>query len=111
VTGGPGHTVRLALHLGPEVDVRLVGGTAELCWPGDAGDEKAVLHLPEQLRWTAHRGETDPVLGWYSPRFGERVPATTLVGSGALEHSLELRTTLDFTPEQPQPTRGGPMNG
>ncbi len=98
VTGGAAHTLRLAFHLGPEVDVRLAGSAAELGWPGDDGDCTAVLQLPDQLDWTAHRGETDPVLGWYSPRFGERVPTTTLIGSGALEDSVELRTTLDFAP-------------
>jgi hypothetical protein len=98
VTGGTTHTLRLAFHLGPEVDVRLVGSAAELGWPSDAGDGSAVLHLPEQLSWTAHRGETDPILGWYSPRFGERVPTTTLLGSGVLESSVDLRTTLDFVP-------------
>ena len=71
---------------------------AELGWPGDDGGCTAVLQLPDQLDWTAHRGETDPVLGWYSPRFGERVPTTTLIGSGALEDSVELRTTFDFAP-------------
>ena len=96
VTGDDAHALRLAFHLGPEVEVELVGTTARLSWP--SGDGSAVLHLPEQLGWTAHRGETDPVLGWYSPRFGERVPTTTLVGAGVTEGSLELLTILDFVP-------------
>jgi hypothetical protein len=36
------------------------------------------------------------VLGWYSPRFGERVPTTTLVGSGSLDGELVLTTSLDL---------------
>ena len=98
VTGGDAHTLRLAFHLGPEVDVRLAGSTAELGWPGDDGECTAVLQLPDQLDWTAHHGEVAPILGWYSPRFGERVPTTTLIGSGALESSVELLTVLDFAP-------------
>ncbi|MGH3331182.1 MAG: alginate lyase family protein, partial [Nocardioidaceae bacterium] len=100
VTGGTEHTLRLAFHLGPEVTARLSGSVATLSWPshtgGDAGEVHADLHLPGRLRWTAHRGETDPVLGWYSPRFGERVPTTTLVGAGAFDGSLALRTILLF---------------
>ena len=90
-------------------------GVAELRWPGDAGDRTATLHLPGQLRWTAHRGETDPILGWYSPRFGERVPTTTLLGSGTVEGSLELLTTLDFAPDRESGPRitdlGGTAHG
>ena len=111
VTGGAAHTLRLAFHLGPEVDVRLAGSTAELGWPGDDGDSTAVLRLPDQLDWTAHCGETDPVLGWYSPRFGERVPTTTLIGSGALEDSVELRSTLDFVPDPRATTDGAVTDG
>lgn len=99
VVTGPGrHTVRLALHLGPDVDARLDGRRADLTWPGEAGATHAALRLPEQMEWTAHRGSTAPILGWYSPRFGRRVPTTTLLGVATLERSLQLRTDLDFPP-------------
>ncbi|MET0523279.1 MAG: alginate lyase family protein [Nocardioides sp.] len=90
--------VRLALHLGPRVGVRLDGTRAELSWDGPAGPVTALLDLPDVLTWRAHRGETDPVLGWYFPRFGQRVPITTLVGSGVVAGRLELRTSLAFAP-------------
>jgi hypothetical protein len=94
------HTLRLLLHLGPDVTVDLpadpADATAGLSWCGPTGEVAAALHLPHGLAWTAHRGETDPVLGWYSPRFGERVPTTTLVGEGEVHGRLELRTTLAF---------------
>jgi hypothetical protein len=55
------------------------------------------LSLPPELKWSAHRGETDPILGWYSPRFGVRQPITTLEGVAAwADHPLV--TTLDFDP-------------
>ena len=70
-----GHEVRLYFHLGPAVDVTLTGRHAVLAWAGAEGQPcRASLELPAALTWSAHRGETDPVLGWYSPRFGERVP-------------------------------------
>lgn len=94
------HNLRLLLHLGPDVTVALPtdpgSSIARLSWPGQRGDVTADLHLPGGLAWTAHRGETDPVLGWYSPRFGERVPTTTLVGAGEVHGRVELRTTFDF---------------
>jgi hypothetical protein len=94
LTGRMPHTLRLAFHVGPEVAVRLAGHVAELSWTHEGAAVAGELHLPEALRWTAHRAETDPVLGWYSPRFGERVPTTALVGEGELDSSLELRSDL-----------------
>ncbi len=85
---------RMAWHLGPGVDVALVGARATLQWDGRGARWTATMDLPEQLRWTSHRGETDPVLGWYSPSFGVRVPSTTLIGSGRLEPQRVHRTRL-----------------
>ncbi len=76
------HDLRLAFHLGPEVDVRMVGKNAELAWPDDLATRCARLILPDGLSWSLHRGETDPVLGWYSPSFGVKQPAWVLIGHG-----------------------------
>jgi heparinase II/III-like protein len=70
--------VRIAWHLGPEVSVELDGSTGRLEWSSGS----AVVELPAGLSWTLHRGETDPILGWYSGRFGHKVPSATLLGSG-----------------------------
>jgi hypothetical protein len=93
--GSSAHALRLAWHLGPAVDVELVDGTAELSWGGDSGRRRARLRLPSQLAWSAHRGETDPVLGWYSPRFGARVPSTTLVGAANWTGIIAFETVLE----------------
>lgn len=90
-TGGE-RPCRLAFHLGPAVTAVLDGARARLEWDGGA----AVLDLPGELGWSAHRGETDPPLGWYSPGFGRRVPATTLVGAGAAGPDTTLATRLSF---------------
>ncbi|WP_181784345.1 heparinase II/III family protein, partial [Pseudonocardia pini] len=71
---------RLAFHLGPEVRADVAGTTALLSYPGGA----AVLELPAELTWASHRGSVSPPLGWYSPGFGRREPAVTLVGTGLL---------------------------
>jgi hypothetical protein len=89
--------VRLSWHLGPEVDAALDGAVAHLSWRAPGGEAReATLALPPELRWTTHRGEEDPIRGWYSPGFGLRVPATTLVGSGPGSASTSLVTRLTF---------------
>ena len=43
-----------------------------------------------------HRGDADPVEGWYSPGFGRKVPASILVGTGHAGRGGALRCTLVF---------------
>ncbi|MFF0340476.1 alginate lyase family protein [Kribbella sp. NPDC004875] len=84
--------VRIAWHLGPEVSVALDGSTGLLDWPTGS----AVVELPAGLEWTTYRGSNSPLLGWYSPRFGHKVPATTLVGSGRLAANAPATSTFSF---------------
>ncbi|WUD72672.1 heparinase II/III family protein [Streptomyces sp. NBC_00510] len=91
--------VQLAFHLGPAIAADLVENRAVLTWTRDGEDRSAVLDLPGQLRWRAHRGESDPPLGWYSPGFGRKEPATTLVGTGFADGTAlsgEFTTVLRF---------------
>ncbi|MFC1442684.1 alginate lyase family protein [Streptacidiphilus sp. N1-10] len=94
---GPRRAAKLAFHLGPAVAAELVGSQAVLSWTVDGEDRSAVLDLPGQLDWQAHRGETDPPLGWYSPGFGRRQPATVLVGTGDVDEGEGFTTVLTFT--------------
>ncbi|HEV8014077.1 MAG TPA: alginate lyase family protein [Stellaceae bacterium] len=84
------HDAALAFHLGPSVACRLTGTTALLEWP----QGRATLTLPDALAWQTHRGEVDPPLGWYSPRFGEKVPSTVLIGTGTLAPEQRLISRL-----------------
>jgi hypothetical protein len=93
---GGSHAVRLAYHLGPEVQVQLTGSCANLGWSTASAQEAARLELPPELRWSLHRGETDPILGWYSPGLGRRVPAFSLVGRGRCVAGTPLATRLEF---------------
>jgi hypothetical protein len=93
---GGSHDIRLAFHLGPEVQAELDGSNAVLNWPRDPAGGTARLELSSALRWTLHWGETDPILGWYSPGFGRRVPAFTLLGSGRCVAGTPLATRLEF---------------
>ena len=71
---GGSHDVRLAFHLGPDVQAELDGACAILRWPSAATPGAARLELPHQLRWSLHRGETDPILGWYSAAWDGAFP-------------------------------------
>jgi hypothetical protein len=84
----------LTWHIGPGVVVEMDGTAATLTWQVGRQGRRAMLALPADLSWTAHTAETDPVLGWYSPRFGRRVPATSLVGQGAGSATTRLETVL-----------------
>lgn len=88
--------VRLAFHLGPEITADLAGNRAALTWTRDGEDRSAVLDLPGRLSWRAHRGETGPPLGWYSPGFGRKEPSTTLIGTGSADGTAEFTTVLGF---------------
>ena len=93
---GGSQEVRLAYHLGPEVQVELEGSSAILSWNAASSRAEAHLELPSGLRWSLHRGETDPILGWYSPGLGRRVPAFSLVGRGHSEPGAPFATRLEF---------------
>jgi hypothetical protein len=94
---GGGHDIRLAFHLGPDVRAELEDPYARLSWLGAyAAEEEARLELPRQLRWRLHRGETDPIIGWYSHGLGRRMPSFTLLGSGRCVPGEHLITRLEF---------------
>lgn len=90
--------VALTWQLGPDVDADLhvdgEGARASLVWRDGRSRRRGGLELPAALTWTLHTGETDPVRGWYSPRFGQRVPATSLVGRGVMTAATALVTVL-----------------
>ena len=95
ISGGS-HNVRMTYHLGPEVAAELDGSRAILRWNHSQASGAAWLELPESLNWTLHKGETDPILGWYSNSLGHRVPAFTLLGCGHSAPGEPLSTRLEF---------------
>lgn len=94
---GGARDVRLAFHLGPDVHAELDGSAASLRWPGQPAPGAAVMALPAELSWRLHRGETSPILGWYSAGLGHRIPTWVLVGTGQNMEVDRLITLLTFT--------------
>jgi Heparinase II/III-like protein/Heparinase II/III N-terminus len=88
--------LRLSWHLGPHIVVDLDGTSATLSWQVGPDRRHATLLLPGGLTWTVHHAEVDPIEGWYAPRFGTRVPATSLVGRGTAPPSASLITQLEL---------------
>ena len=93
---GGSHDIRLAFHLGPDVRAELEESCAVLDWPTASTPGAARLELPPGLRWSLHRGETDPILGWYSQASVGVVPAVTLLGCGRCVPGMPLITRLEF---------------
>ena len=93
---GGSHDIRLAFHLGPDIQVEFDGSCAVLGWPTASATGAARLELPSGLQWSLHRGDSDPILGWYSPGFGHRVPSFSLIGCGRCVPGAPLATRLEF---------------
>jgi hypothetical protein len=95
--GGGNHDVRVAFHFGPAVSATFDGPySVLLSWPDAALPGAARMELPQPLRWSLHRGETDPILGWYSSGLGRRTPTYTLLGRGRPAAGPPLATRLEF---------------
>ena len=92
------HGFRLAFHLGPDLHARMFGHSIEISWSHDTFSRSATLFLPNGPSWSLSSGATDPILGWYSPRFGENQPAWAVVGEGACSGAGidTYRTVLQF---------------
>jgi hypothetical protein len=89
---------RLAFHFGPGVSAVLDGESLQLAWETPEGAaHSAVMELAPTVTWRLARGEDNPVLGWYSPRFGVKEPAFSVVGQG-FGNGAKLVTVLHFGP-------------
>jgi hypothetical protein len=88
--------IRMSWHLAPDITIDLNGVRATLSWHVGPDHRQGTLLLPQELAWTVHRAETDPLVGWYSPRFGVRLPSSSLVGHGAATSSTRLITELEM---------------
>jgi hypothetical protein len=90
-----GHAFRMAFHLGPDIHARMVGHSIDLTWSEGTSTRSATLSLPDGPLWSLSRGATDPILGWYSPRFGENQQAWAVIGEGTCSRTgFDTYTTV-----------------
>jgi hypothetical protein len=82
----------MSWHLHPDIACRLTDNTAVL----NCGSAVIRLALPDALSWAAVRGPETVGPGWYSPSFGVKLPATTLLGQGMLAGPMTLETVVRF---------------
>jgi hypothetical protein len=98
ILGAGSIPVRLAFHLGPQVTALLDDNAATLRWSVNGRSWQGRLSLPAALSWGTFRGSLAPLAGWYSPAFGERVPAICLIGEALLTGGTVLESAFEVAP-------------
>ncbi|MFH0786581.1 MAG: alginate lyase family protein [Pseudomonadota bacterium] len=58
----------------------------------ESGEPILYLKIDSQLMTSLHQGEEDPVLGWFSPAFGEKVPSLTLKAKKEMQKAVYFKT-------------------
>ncbi|MBI5605853.1 MAG: alginate lyase family protein [Deltaproteobacteria bacterium] len=89
-TQGP-HTLREMFHFHPQCRVRLLHSHL---FEISIDEPILFLELDNCLQVSLHCGQEDPIRGWYSFSFGEKVPASTLVGEMTIRKMEILQTVL-----------------
>ncbi len=85
------HTLELPLHLHPAVSVETLNNAYKLV----ASGARAVTVRPDPaLTLSVVRGETDPILGWYSSSFQQKEPTSVLYGTCTIEQTTQLVTEI-----------------
>jgi hypothetical protein len=85
------HDVECFFHFHPDCRVSLAQGRATV----RSGDVEITLQTDPA--WDSCRcvcGQTEPILGWYSPRFNEKSESCAMVCHKSLEQTATFRTTI-----------------
>jgi uncharacterized heparinase superfamily protein len=93
--GGP-FEVEIGFLLHPAVSIAVDGGRAVV---GDGKTALLAIDAETPLTPFVQRGETEPARGWYSPAFGEKVPARRLAYVGRMAVDAASRFTLRLFPD------------
>jgi hypothetical protein len=87
------HEIKQRFHFHPQCLLREFKGNIFLITL-ESGEPLLFLKMDSLLKATLHQGEEDPVSGWYSPAFGEKIPTVTLVGGKRMQGSLLIKTII-----------------
>ena len=66
-------------HFTPDMMTTLKDSCLHATKPGSHNTLK--MNLDPGYEWTVVKGQTDPILGWYSQSIGKKVPAPVLIGT------------------------------
>jgi Heparinase II/III-like protein/Heparinase II/III N-terminus len=66
-------------HFTPDMKLDLGKSSVLATKPGT--HRKLKIYLDMEYQWTVVKGQTGPILGWYSPNIGEKAPAPVLIGN------------------------------
>ena len=87
-------TLEFNFHFHPAVDIKLTD-TKAIASHSEC-DGKIVFSLSNTLEWQLQKGEVQPLRGWYSPVFGQKVPCFTLTGRAIHDNDTEFSTRIDL---------------
>ena len=85
------HTLEFPLHLHPTVAVDASGDTYKLV---ASGARPVTVRLDPALLPSVVRGETDPILGWYSSSFQQKEPTSVLYGTCSIRQTAQFVTEI-----------------
>ena len=86
------HTLDVPLHMDPAVTIDAVerGGYRLTA----AGARPVTVYPDKSLSLSVVHGQTDPLMGWYSPSFQKKCPTSTLYGSLTIHQTTQLVTEI-----------------
>jgi hypothetical protein len=86
------HDIALRFHFSERCGVHPDNGS----WRIRCGEQNLLLRLPQHdgASIAAYRGSTAPLAGWRSRRFGEKVPAPTIVWRARLRGAVRLTSEI-----------------
>jgi hypothetical protein len=85
------HLLEMPLHLHPSVTVE---PTAQAFRLTTAGARPVTVHPDPALTLSVVRGQTDPILGWYSASFQQKEPTSVLYGKLTIRQTTQLVTEI-----------------
>jgi hypothetical protein len=87
------HTVEIPFHLHPSVKAELIDKNIFLL-SNDATRIK--LHLDDQLSPQIIHGQTDPILGWYSPSFYKKEQTSVIYSKFETDKTITIRSEIQI---------------
>ncbi len=92
--GGRPLKIEMPFHFHPAVPHTLHDRSIELKSPSG---RMVRISLDPQLKWRMFKGETSPILGWYSGSFYKKEPAPVCLGTVKSSSTLHFTTVIDIS--------------